>query len=138
MITAAQCLKRYGPPELEKGMVLASFQVRPMTVPPRIYLNRDLHEPLIAVFNGLVNLGLEHLIQTWDGCFNIRKTRGRQSMSLHSWGLAIDINATGNGLGQHPTMHRDLVKAFEDAGFEWGGRWSRPDGMHFQLAKFPE
>ena len=31
-------------------------------------------------------------------------------------------------------MDRRVVKAFEDAGFTWGGRWpTAPDGMHFEL-----
>jgi hypothetical protein len=58
-------------------------------------------------------------------------------MSLHSWGLAIDINAATNRFGGKPTMSAELVKCFTDAGFDWGGVWSNPDGMHFQLARFP-
>lgn len=58
-------------------------------------------------------------------------------MSLHSWGLAIDFNAAWNGFGKTPTMSPELVKCFTDAGLDWGGTWSRPDGMHFEIAKLP-
>jgi len=34
-------------------------------------------------------------------------------------------------------MSHELVQCFKDAGFDWGGDWTRPDGMHFQLAKLP-
>ena len=56
-------------------------------------------------------------------------------MSLHSWGIAIDVNAFENGLNQIPKLSPGFVKCFTDAGFEWGGTWKRKDGMHFQLAK---
>ena len=75
-------------------------------------------------------------LKTWDGCFNIRKQRGSLlSMSLHSWGVAIDVNAAWNGLGKVPQLTPAFVKACKDAGFDWGGEWKRKDGMHFQLSK---
>ena len=74
-------------------------------------------------------------LKTWDGCFNIRKKRGLSSMSLHSWGLAVDVNAFENGLGQNPKLSKEFVECFTSSGFEWGGFWKKKDGMHFQLAK---
>ena len=56
-------------------------------------------------------------------------------MSLHSWGIAIDVNAFENGLHQEPRLSAGFVKCFTDAGFIWGGNWRRKDGMHFELAK---
>jgi hypothetical protein len=74
-------------------------------------------------------------LKTFDGCFNIRKQRGAASQSLHSWGIAIDVNAAWNGLGKATsTYQHGFVKCFTDAGFDWGGTWKRLDGMHFQLA----
>lgn len=54
-------------------------------------------------------------------------------LSMHAWGLAVDFNTRDNWLGQTPQMDRRIVEIFESWGFEWGGRWSRPDGMHFEL-----
>lgn len=54
-------------------------------------------------------------------------------LSMHAWGLAVDINAQDNPLGQTPVMDPRIVGVFEKWGFEWGGRWARPDGMHFEL-----
>jgi hypothetical protein len=138
-ITAAQALKRYGPPEREAGMVLFKLPagLAPATVPRAIYCNRDLVGPLRKAFSLIQDRGLGQFIKTWDGCFNIRNKRGGSSLSLHAWGLAIDTNATGNRQGQTPTMSPALVRAFKDAGFEWGGDWNKPDGMHFQLAAWP-
>lgn len=54
-------------------------------------------------------------------------------LSMHAWGLAIDINSRDNALGAQPQMDPRIVQIFERWGFAWGGRWSRPDGMHFEL-----
>lgn len=139
MITSAQALKRYGPPEKESAMVLLNVRLsdRIKAVPRRVYCNVDLAGPLTDALEAVVLVGLAGQIATWDGCFNIRKKRGAGSMSLHSWGLAIDINAAWNRFGAKPTMSDELVACFEHHGWDWGGRWARPDGMHFQLKEFP-
>lgn len=137
MVTAKQAFDKYGDPSLEKHMVLFDIptHLEVGAVPNRIYCNIDFTEPLERALSLIKARGIGHLIKTWDGCFNIRKKRGAQSMSLHSWGLAIDINASWNRMGMKPTMPMELVECFEEAGFEWGGRWTKPDGMHFQLAR---
>lgn len=136
MITAKDCLTKYGPPEKERNMVLwhVPDKLRLGAIPKRVYCNRDLVAPLDKALNNVIDRGLIAEIKSWDGCFNIRKTRGGASSSLHSWGVAIDICAAGNGLGKTPTMSKALVNCFKDAGFNWGGDWRRPDGMHFELA----
>lgn len=136
MVTSKDCLLKYGAPESERHMVLfdvpKSLEVG--VIPKRIYCNKDMVTPLTKAFANIVTRNLEAHLKTWDGCFNIRQKRGSGSASLHSWGIAIDINAAWNGFGKQPTMHPDLVKCFTEAGFDWGGTWSHPDGMHFQLA----
>ena len=106
-------------------------------IPRRIYCNKDLVTPLIRALTLVVNRGLAGQIRTWDGCFNIRTKRGGTSPSLHSWGLAIDINAAWNRMGQPSTQDPRLVACFTASGFDWGGTWARPDAMHFQLAAIP-
>lgn len=140
MITAAQAQQRYGSPELEIAMVMWDVPValNVGVIPRRIYCNKDLVTPLRDALYHLIHRGLLHELRTWDGCFNIRKKRGASTPSLHSWGLAIDVNAGWNRFGEPPTLSRGFVECFEDAGFDWGGRWgTKPDGMHFQLRKFP-
>lgn len=56
-------------------------------------------------------------------------------LSMHAWGLAIDFNTHDNWLGETPQMDRRIVDIFERWGFAWGGHWSRPDGMHFELER---
>ena len=137
MVTSAQALKKYGDPTKENNMTLwdipANLEVG--VIPKRLYCNRDMIVPLTQAFQSLIVTGKVAELKTWDGCFNIRKKRGLSSMSLHSWGIAIDVNAAWNGLGKDPVLSPEFVKCFTDAGFDWGGTWKRKDGMHFQLAK---
>jgi hypothetical protein len=140
MITSQQAQAKYGNPTLEMGMKLwdvpAHLEIG--TIPKRIYCNRDLIAPLAKAFENLISRGLVYELITWDGCFNIRPKRGASSASLHSWGLAIDVNAAWNGFGNPFTLSEGFVKCFTDAGFEWGGGWTPCDGMHFQLKELPK
>jgi hypothetical protein len=137
MVTSQHALKKYGDPNLQRAMVMwdVPTELEIGVIPKRIYCNRDLIEPLKKAFENLISTGYVNELKTWDGCFNIRKKRGLASMSLHSWGIAIDVNAFENGLNQTPKLSAGFVKCFTDAGFHWGGTWTRKDGMHFQLAK---
>lgn len=137
LLTSADCLKRYGKPEEEKHMVLwdVPTELEIGVIPKRLYCNKDMQIPLTLAFKSLIATGYVKELKTWDGCFNIRKKRGASSSSLHSWGVAIDVNAAWNGFGKTPTLSAGFVKCFTDNGFDWGGTWSRPDGMHFQLVK---
>ena len=135
MLTSAMCLAKYGKPELEKAMVLwdVPSYLEIGVIPKRIYCNKDMIAPLTQAFKKLIETGHVKELKTWDGCFNIRNKRGASSASLHSWGVAIDVNAAWNGFGKKPTLSAGFVKCFTDSGFHWGGVWTKPDGMHFQL-----
>lgn len=137
MVTSAQALKKYGDPTLEKSMILwdVPTELEIGVIPKRIYCNKDFVKPLEQAFKNLISTGYVKELKTWDGCFNIRKKRGLASMSLHSWGLAIDVNAAWNGLNKTPQLSAGFVKCFTDAGFYWGGNFKRRDGMHFQISK---
>lgn len=137
VLTSAKALKLYGPPSEERSMVLFEVlrECQIPTVPKRIYCNRDLVEPLTRALTLIITRGRESEIKTWDGCFNIRRKRSGSSPSLHSWGLAVDLNASWNRLGQKSTQDPRLVACFKESGFDWGGDWSTPDAMHFQLAE---
>lgn len=141
MITAQDCLLKYGKPELEKHMVLwdVPAELEIGVLPNRIYCNKDMVQPLTLAFRNIVERGLVEEVKTWNGCFCIRKKVNATSQSLHSWGIAIDINAAENGYGKTPTMSKELINCFKDTGyFVWGGEWHpHADGMHFQLAKLP-
>jgi hypothetical protein len=80
----------------------------------------------------------KHGLSDFCGSYVHRKIRGRENerdaWSSHAYGAAIDIHADGNELGnKHGNMPAFAVAAFEDAGFRWGGRYTkRQDWMHFE------
>lgn len=82
--------------------------------------------------------GLGHLVDTGDfgGCFSSRFIGfGDSNLSRHSWGAAFDINVQGNLYGHQPTLDQRIVEIVESFGFSWGGRWDKPDGMHFEFVR---
>lgn len=136
MLTSAQCQKKYGTPSASNSCMVM-WDVPSIleigVIPKKIYCNKDLVMPLSKAFQNLIHTGHVNELKTWDGCFNVRKKRGGSTMSLHSWGVAIDMNAFSNCFGCKPTLSAGFVKCFTDAGFDWGGTWKKADGMHFQL-----
>jgi hypothetical protein len=99
----------------------------------KIYMNRDIKLPLLNALFDIQKKGLKNELKTFDGCFCIRSKRGLTELSMHSWGLAIDINASTNKLGTIGDMNKDIVEIFKKYGFSWGGDWKRKDPMHFEL-----
>lgn len=87
-------------------------------------------------FKNIIDRGLADKVKTFGGCLNKRQMRGGTAWSMHSWGIAIDINVQWNKFGQKNfEMGENLARCFEDVGFIWGGRWvGKPDAMHFQYA----
>jgi hypothetical protein len=54
-------------------------------------------------------------------------------LSLHTWGMAVDLNVPGNLRGTVGEMDRRVVAIFKKWGFAWGGDWSYTDPMHFEM-----
>ena len=139
MITSSECLKKFGDPTNPKNeanyMVLFDVptHLEIGVIPKKIYCNKLLVQPLLDAFENLIDRKFVNELRTWDGCFNIRKKRGLNSLSLHSWGLAIDVNAAWNQLGKVGTLSNGFGKCFTDAGFYWGKNFKRLDYMHFEL-----
>jgi len=99
----------------------------------RIRIHRKLVGSIGAVFSEIHQKGFWPLIKTFDGCYAWRAKRGQQKLSTHCWGIAIDLNAITNQLGEIGDMPPEIVQIFLKNGWEWGGHWlSRPDPMHFQ------
>jgi hypothetical protein len=103
-------------------------------MPRKIYCHRYFWSPFVNALIEICDAGNAPLIEEYGGIFCIRKMRGGLEYSIHSWGLAVDLNVSTNQLGVAPQMDMRIVQAFVNNGLEWGGNWHRPDGMHFQLA----
>lgn len=71
--------------------------------------------------------------------YNYRSKTGGGGRSLHSWGIAIDINPESNPYqrGNYGPPESDIpiqiVNIFKKYGFAWGGDWpGERDPMHFE------
>jgi len=64
-------------------------------------------------------------------------TNAKPGESYHNYGLAFDIVEIspqyGFGSGYPSSRWESIGKIGEKVGFEWAGRWSRPDKPHFQF-----
>ena len=98
----------------------------------KVKLHKDLKIPLTKALNCVKKNGYQAYLKTYDGGYCYRTIRNTNVLSLHATGRAVDFNAKGNWYGQKPKMHLGIVRCFEASGFEWGGRWRTPDGMHFE------
>ena len=96
--------------------------------------HRLMWEPLEGALNQILEEGLEGYlsIEEWrssGGCNaprRISRFDAGGSISRHAWGIAIDINTKS---GYPPR----IVEIFNSWGFAWGGTWTSPDEMHFEL-----
>lgn len=72
----------------------------------------------------------------YAGCYNPRfiDRNPAQPVSLHTWGIALDLNVPGNQRGTAGQIDRRVVAIFKRWGFAWGGDWAYTDPMHFELS----
>ena len=106
----------------------------------------DVNEHLQAVSNELDMLSDElklYLINP-AGTFNWRYISGTERLSMHSFGIAIDINieksnywkwdvTTDDGVIPHRNqIPWEIIEIFEKHGYIWGGKWYHYDTMHFE------
>ena len=79
--------------------------------------------------------GLASSLHSYDGCYVPRfiERNPAHAISLHTWGIAIDLDASTNYRGIKGTMDPKVVEIFKRWGFRWGGDWSYTDPMHFEL-----
>lgn len=103
----------------------------------RVTCHRIIIPQLTAALHEIERAGLADVITTYDGCWVPRHMLwdANRGISRHAWGVAFDINARTNGYGARPTLDPRVVEIFQRWGFRWGGTFSIPDGMHFELER---
>ena len=97
--------------------------------------NRRIVRDLRAAMRAVQRRGLGRLVDRGDyaGCYAPRRIPSSGSLSLHAYGLAVDLNASTNGQYRDGDQDPRLVRIMERHGFTWGGRWpTAPDPMHFE------
>jgi hypothetical protein len=112
--------------------------IRTATLPimGRVTCHRLMIPQLRGALQDVVDAGLAHTLSSYDGCYVPRfiERNPENSISLHTWGIAIDMDASKNYRGIDGTMHPEVVNIFKRWGFRWGGDWTYTDPMHFELA----
>jgi len=101
--------------------------------------NKGMLPQLRAALTDVVQAGLADKIHAGEyaGCYYPRfiARDPAKGLSMHSWGIAVDLNVPGNQRGTVGEMDRRVVAIFKKWGFAWGGDWNYTDPMHFEMAK---
>jgi len=123
----------------DKKWVAEHLQTARMPIIGTVRCHKLMIPQLEAALKDLQAQGLGHLVIPSQAgrCYQPRfvaKDPVNHALSKHAWGLAIDLNVSDNPEGSKPKMDPRVVAIFEKWGFRWGGRWTKPDGMHFELA----
>lgn len=118
-------------------------------------VNQKIRVTTVNEFNKIVeklsseldsNPKFKKYISNIGGTFNWRKIAGTNRLSMHSFGMTIDINVKYSDYWQWKCNCSDeskevyyqnqipfeIVKIFEKYGFIWGGNWTHFDTMHFE------
>ena len=111
-----------------------NIQVKRVPILGNTRCHRLMWEPLEGALNQILEEGLASTLSVQDfkksgGCYaprRINRFDSGGSISRHAWGIAIDINTKSS-------YHPRVVEIFNSWGFAWGGTWTSPDEMHFEL-----
>jgi D-alanyl-D-alanine carboxypeptidase-like protein len=111
-----------------------NIETRDVPLLGEVTCHHKLFPQLIGALTDVRDAGLGRLIHVYSGCWAPRTVARSPTAppSTHAYGAAIDINAPENPFGAEPTMDRRIVRIFERWGFNWGGDFLIPDGMHFE------
>lgn len=107
-------------------------------------VHKKCAESLNICLTGIKEAFTQDEIQKYDldicgGTWVFRLMRSGRSLSIHSWGAAIDLSHLINYYGRPYSegkgmMPQKAVGIFRAQGWVWGGRWKTGDAMHFQAS----
>lgn len=110
-----------------------------------IYCNKDFIGVYTSFLRLLIERKLHKEIRENDQCFCVRSIRGIPDfLSIHSWGMAVDLNPHDNPLGVDRNralamglspFTNEFIQSAIDSGLVAGYNFSRCDGMHFENTK---
>lgn len=151
-MTQAQIIQKYGQPDPKGGYLTIIDLPYPMrlswdkdTTVKRMRCHKLAADRFKSLFDDILSeYGEDRIkelgIDLFGGCFHYRQKRAGSTLSMHSWGLAIDLDPERNGMNtpvskanfSKPEYER-LRQIFNKNGFLWGGDlWSK-DAMHWQV-----
>lgn len=113
----------------------------------RYSCHRKVHDSMLRVWNRtLDHYGHQRIqelgLDLFGGCLNVRKMRGGSKYSMHSWGIAVDIDPERNSLRtswKNSQMSKPEYKPFVQFWYDEGainlGVEANFDSQHFQFAR---
>ncbi len=112
----------------------------------KITCHKKVHDSLEKILSEIFALYSKDLdavkkarMDLFGGCLNVRKIRGGKSWSIHSWGVAIDLDPENNTISMHrdqATMPKEVIELFLNEKWISMGQSKNYDFMHFQAASF--
>jgi hypothetical protein len=119
----------------DTNWVATNIQSTTVPILGRVTCHRLMIPQLRGALQDVVNAGLSSSLHSYDGCYVPRfiERNPSHAISLHTWGIAIDMDASTNYRGIKGTMDPKVVTIFKRWGFRWGGDWSYTDPMHFEI-----
>lgn len=139
--------KMYGRNEREVKKNLVKIPWMPKYTKRNITVTKinDIDKKLINISSELENLPkhLRDFVLNPNGAYNWRKIANSNNTSVHSFGIALDIDVNNSNYWLWDKTNRnkyqyknkiplEIVEIFEKYGFIWGGRWYHYDTMHFE------
>ncbi len=124
-----------GTVEPDADWVRENIRTAELPVVGRVTCHRVMLERLRGALAEVEASRLAGTLTTYDGCYVPRfiASDPARPLSLHTWGVAVDLDAATNQRGVAGTMHPQVVEIFKRWGFRWGGDWRHTDPMHFEL-----
>lgn len=119
----------------DPAWVAANIRTESVPILGEVECHKAMLPQLRAALTEIVDRGLADKIHRdeYAGCYYPRYIAGTTQLSLHSFGIALDLNVPGNQRGTVGEMDRTVVAIFKSWGFAWGGDWSYTDPMHFEM-----
>lgn len=142
-------MKMYGKTQEEVRANLREIVWLPKTIGAKIMVTKvnGVDKKLEAISQELDKLpALKQYLEDPGGTFLWRVIKGTNRLSMHSFGMTIDINVKYSHywqwdckctnedakLGYKNSIPKQIVDIFEKHGFIWGGKWYHYDSMHFE------
>ena len=121
----------------DRRWVEAYIRTEEVPILGKVTCNKAYLPQLRAALTEVVQSGLSSAINPdeYAGCYYPRYI-GRSAangLSLHSWGIAVDLNVPGNLRGTRGEIDRRVVAIMKKWGMTWGGDWNYTDPMHFEM-----
>jgi len=127
--------------EVEQNLVTVQWLPNSVNISLRVTKINGVDKKLKAVSDELEKY--PEFLRYFDnpaGTFYWRQISGTNRLSMHSFGIAIDINVNYSNYWrwqQGTPKYKNkipmkIVEVFEKHGFIWGGSWYHYDTMHFE------